>query len=121
MYALAEVVPYELEEDIERDRAVSEQIQSAASTAGSVFLTAVTWPRTIECSGSSNMADDAHTLMEQGLRDLARFLEGAAIPVVPKESRARFPQTKHRDPCPKHIRNTLSLFRELQIQCRGIT
>lgn len=121
LHALAEVVPYELEGEIERDRAVSERIQSAASTAGSVFLTAVTWPRTSECSDSSNIADDAHTFLEQGLRDLASFLEGATIPAVPKESSARFSRTKLVDPLPEPILNALSFFRELQIQCRGIS
>jgi multidrug resistance protein MdtO len=121
LYALAEVLPYELEVNIERDRAVSEQIQRAASTAGSVFLTAVSWPHTMERSGSSILSDEAHTHLEQGLRDLATFLKSEKAPAVPADSEAPTPKAERHGLFPNPFQDSQSLLRELQIQCWNIS
>jgi multidrug resistance protein MdtO len=117
--ALGEVVPYEIDDAIQRDRKISEQIQNAASTAASVFLTAVTWPHTL--SNSVKMADDTHTVLEQGLRDLSGSLEGATIHSVSEGFSTGLPQMESHDACPEPIQNTVRFFRELQNQCRAIS
>lgn len=119
--ALAEVIPYELDRYIAKDQAISEQIQNAVSTTGSVFLTVLTWPRTSEFPDWAAMSAQTNAALEKGLRQLSELLEGNAIHADSTKFRAELPQTNVRGPCPEPIQNTLSLYTELQEECRKIS
>jgi multidrug resistance protein MdtO len=118
--ALAEVIPYEVDHDIERERNISEQIQNAASTAGSVFLTTIAWPRTSEIPDWANMVNHTHAVLEQGLRNLSQLLEGTREPSGFDEHRAELSGANVHGPRPTPIQNALDLYTDLQSQCRRI-
>ena len=118
--AFAEVIPYELDRHIAKDQAISEQIQNAISTTGSVFLMALTWPRTSESSDWDKIAGYPHAVLEQGLRNLSRLLEGATISAESEEFKPELPDTTFYGPWPEPIQNTLNVYAELQKQCREI-
>jgi multidrug resistance protein MdtO len=118
--AFAEVIPYELDRHIAKDQAISEQIQNAISTTGSFFLMAFTWPRTSETSEWDKITSYPNAVLEQGLRNLSRLLEGATICAESEEFKPELPDTKLYGPWPEPIQNTLNVYAELQIQCREI-
>lgn len=118
--AFAEVIPYELDRHIAKDQAISEQIQNAISTTGSLFLIASTWPRTSESSGRDKITSYPHAVLEQGLRDLSRLLEGATIYAESEEFKTELPDAKSYGPWPEPIQKTLNVYAKLKNQCREI-
>ena len=110
----------ELDRHIEKDRAISEQIQNAVSTTGSVFLTALTWPRTSELPEWDKFTGQMHAVLEQGFRILSQLLEGTRIHQDSDELRTELPEAEFHGPYPEPIQNTLNLYTELKNQCRRI-
>ena len=81
---------------------------------------ALTWPRTSESSDWDKIAGYPHAVLEQGLRNLSRLLEGATISAESEEFKPELPDTTFYGPWPEPIQNTLNVYAELQKQCREI-
>lgn len=111
---LAEVIPYEFDQKAERDLVISQRIQNAASTAYSVFLTTVTWPRTSELPDWDKTSQHAYAVLEEGLRDLSGSLQSMTMPEGLEELKAEVSQY------PEPIQTTLKFYVDLQNQCKRI-
>jgi hypothetical protein len=118
--ASAELIPYELDRNIASDQAMSEQIQSAISTTGSFVLMALTWSRTSQSPGCGESTSYPHAVLEQGLRNLSRVLEGPMTFSESDEFKTELSDAKLYGPWPEPIQHTFNVYAELQNQCREI-
>ena len=116
--SLAEAIPYELDQHVERDLEISERIQNAMASAGSVLLHAVTaLPEASETPAQILAVKSIHDSIAQGLRNLSAALEGT-------ESKHELERVSSAlsmaaagassSPC---LRHALSAFSKLQEQC----
>ena len=119
--ALAETIPYELDEHVERDMEISERIQDAIVSAGGLFLHVVSG-RTQESESSAWPAfiETTYAGMQNGLRNLSEMLKGGAGKLDTREGFTAHPALDGEQPYPEFIQHALAFYADLQKQCREI-
>jgi multidrug resistance protein MdtO len=119
--ALAEAIPYELDQHVERDLEISERIQDALVSAGSLFLFIVTaWPQESGSLSQPTLSKTVHAQLEQGLRNLSGVLEGKTGDSESREIPALLSPIESLQSYPEFIRNGLAYYADLQNQCQKI-
>jgi multidrug resistance protein MdtO len=75
---LAEAIPFELDQQVERDTEISEEIQRALISTEGLFLHArAAWPRADETPAELKVVKDINDWVAQGMREMADMLDGA--------------------------------------------
>jgi multidrug resistance protein MdtO len=76
---LAEAIPYELDQHVERDTEISEEIQHALTSTEGLFLHArAAWPRADETPAELAVVKTINDSVAQGMRDMADMLDGTS-------------------------------------------
>jgi multidrug resistance protein MdtO len=74
---LAEAIPFELDQHVERDTEISEEIQRALTSTEGLFLHArAAWPRADETPAELDVVKSINDSVAQGMRDMADMLDG---------------------------------------------
>jgi multidrug resistance protein MdtO len=74
---LAEAIPFELDQQVERDTEISEEIQHVLTSTEGLFLHArAAWPRADETPAGLEVVKSINDSVAQGMRDLADMLDG---------------------------------------------
>jgi len=74
---LAEAIPFELDQHVERDTALSEEIQHALTSTEGLFLHArAAWPRADEMPAELDVVKSINDSVAQGMRVMANMLDG---------------------------------------------
>jgi multidrug resistance protein MdtO len=74
---LAEAIPFELDQRVERDTEISEEIQHALTSTEGLFLHArAAWPRADESPAELELVRSINDSVAQGMREMADTLDG---------------------------------------------
>ena len=120
--ALAEAIPYELDQNVGRDLEMSESIQSAISTAGSLLLhTAAASQHYGEEDASLQTAEDLKAKLTAGLLGLSAMLEdGLSQDESPPAPPPEIPAPTGEPAIPESLQEAAQAYSILHQQCMAI-
>ena len=113
----AELTAYEFSRKREQHVGISDKIERAISSSGDLLLSINSWPHEVGPEAHAIVAEQSRMALEDGLRAVAAALERKSEPDgKPEGDGARIFGQIPRD-APPYIRNSVEIYRELQLQC----
>jgi hypothetical protein len=112
-----EMIAYEFSQDREEHMQAAEKIERAIMSSGDLLLSVSSWPRETDASVKNNNAQQSRKALENGLLSLAAALGGKIEPANTSEKELT---GKLKDTMPSYIANSISIYRDLDSQCREL-
>ena len=117
---LAQAVPFEFGTHRERDLVISKRLQCAASSSGSLLLSIATFPHATSQDRNDSELREFRVSLAHALRGIAaRLDQGLCGPQTLSQS-PDMPLGAFRATGTGHIKKTLAVFHELEIDCRRV-
>ncbi|MDR3723408.1 MAG: FUSC family protein [Terracidiphilus sp.] len=112
-----EVITYEFSTEREEHMRAAEKIERAIMTSGDLLLSISSWPREADDSVMGNHAQQSRSALKSGLLSLAAVLgDRIGPPDIPEKGLTGKPKNS----IPSYIENSLSIYRDLDSQCRKL-